>query len=86
MAKIYGGSLYGGACKLEALWPLFVGGALFAAIDIGLELLDPFRLILLTIFVAPGVVWAAYVLFHEAKSLPQRYRRHKTLLESERND
>lgn len=86
LAKIYEGSLYRGADKLDTLWPLFVGGTLFAAIDLGFALENPLRLILLAVFVAPAVAWAAYVLFHEAKSLPQRYRRHKRALENERDE
>ncbi len=86
LAKIYEGSLYGGADKLDALWPTFVGGAIFAIIDISLRLVDPSRLILLAIFVAPGCLWAVYVLFHEVRSFPQRLRRHRGTLESERDE
>jgi hypothetical protein len=84
LAKIYQGSLYGGADKLDALWPFFIGGAIFAALDIGLALSHPLRLILLAVLVGPGVLWAAYILFHEMRSLPRRFRRHKGTLERER--
>ncbi len=84
LAKIYQGSLYGGADKLDSLWPIFVGGAIFAALDIGLVLSHPFRSILLTVLIGPGVLWAAYILFHEMRSLPKRFRRHKSTLDSER--
>lgn len=85
LVKIYQGSPYGGADKLDALWPIFVGGAIFATLDIGLALSHPLRSILLAVLVGTGVLWAAYILFHEMRSLPQRFRRHKSTLDSERN-
>ena len=69
LKKIYEGSPWGGSDKLDALWPLFVGGAIFAFFDLALGLVDPFRLILLAIFATPGVAWCGYVLFHEYKAV-----------------
>lgn len=77
LQRIYHGSLHGGAEKLEALCPLWIGGGIFAALDIVLNLTNPLRPWALAALVGPGVLWALYLLFHEAKSLPAKYRRQK---------
>jgi hypothetical protein len=77
LQRIYTGSLYGGAEKLDFLWPTFIGGGIFAVVDIGLKPTSPFRLVVLAILIGPGALWLLYVLFHEARSLPGRLRRHK---------
>jgi hypothetical protein len=79
IARIYGASLYGGPDKLDTLWPFLLGGALFAAIDMGLDLAGWIRLVLAVVLIGPGALWALYLVFHEFRSLPERYRRHGTL-------
>ena len=83
ITRIYEASLYGGPDKLEILGPLFVGGGVFAAIDIGFNLADPWRLILLAILAGPGSLWALYLTYHELRSLPGRCRRHGNVADDE---
>ncbi len=86
LANIYSSSLYGGASKLEMLWLFYLGGAVFAAIDLSLNLTEPLRWILLGVFLAPGVLWFLYVLFHELRSVRGRIRHHKDELKRERQE
>lgn len=76
---MYSGGLYDAPDKLDTIWPLIVGGSLFAALDLGLHLHGAFRWIALALLVGPGLTWAVLLLFHEFRSLPGRYRRHKAL-------
>jgi hypothetical protein len=82
LKKIYEGSPWGGSDKLDALWPFFVGGAVFAAFDIGLGLDGAVRWGLLSILVAPGVAWLAYVSFHEIQALRLWLKRRKEIPEN----
>jgi hypothetical protein len=82
LKKIYEGSPWGGSDKLDALWPLFVGGAIFAFFDLSFDLESSFRLVLLGILAAPGVVWCGYVLFHEFQALRNWLKRRKELPEN----
>ena len=81
VANMYSGGLYDHPDKLDTMWPLIVGGAIFAVIDLSLQPQDAVRWILLTLLVGPGLVWAGLLLFREIRSLPGRYRRHKGLSE-----
>jgi len=65
---MYGGEPFG-PDKLDMLWPLLVGGAIFAAIDIGLGLASPYRLIILAALLMPGAIWFGYLTFHTFKAL-----------------
>ena len=81
--RIYDGPLHGGSDALDALWPFFLGGFLFAGLDLSLSLASPLRLMLLAVFLMPGVAWGSYVLFHEVKSFPRRIRGHRARLEQD---
>ena len=83
VSAMYNGGLYDSPDKLDVMGPLIVGGVVFAAIDLGIGLQGPMRWVLLAILVGPGVLWAALLLFHEFRSLPGRYRRHKALSDGE---
>ncbi|MDR7058777.1 MULTISPECIES: hypothetical protein [unclassified Sphingopyxis] len=58
-----------GPDKLDMLWPLLVGGAIFAALDLGLGLSSPYRLIILAALLMPGAIWFGYLTFHTLKAL-----------------
>lgn len=77
VSELYHGGLYDGPDKLDTLWPLMVGAVGFAAIDLTLQPQDTVRWILLAVLVGPGLLWFGLLLFHELRSLPGRYRRHK---------
>ena len=79
VSAMYSGGLYDAPDKLDTMWPLIVGGSLFAALDLGLHLQGAVRWIILALLVGPGLTWASLLLFHEFRSLPGRYRRHKAL-------
>lgn len=79
ISKMYNGGLYDAPDKLDTLWPLILGGSLFAALDLGLHLQGAVRWTILALLVGPGMMWAGLLLFHEFRSLPGRYRRHKAL-------
>ena len=81
VSSMYNGGLYDGPDKLDTMWPLIFGGVIFAAIDLGLEPQGAIRWILLALLVGPGFIWAGLLLFHEFRSLPGRYRRHKSISE-----
>lgn len=67
LKKIYAGPPLG-ADKLDTLWPLFLGGALFALLDVGLKLREPARAVMLALLLAPGVAWFGWVMFHEYRA------------------
>ncbi|ATQ44204.1 hypothetical protein [Caulobacter mirabilis] len=77
LRKLYDEPLHIGLNNVDVLWPLWVGAALCAAVDIGFDLDGPLRIGLLVLLCGPGVLWAVYVLFHALRSLPARYRRLK---------
>jgi hypothetical protein len=77
------GPLDGGPEKLELLWPMMLGGAVFASLDVGFEPEDPLRTVLLGLLVGPGMAWAAFVIFRWVMSFPRRYRGHKDQLKDE---
>jgi hypothetical protein len=78
---MYNGGLYDHPDRLDTFWPLIVGGVIFAAIDLGIGLEGVVRWLLLALLVGPCISWAGLLLFHEFRSLPGRYRRHKSLTE-----
>jgi hypothetical protein len=69
LKRIYQGTPYSGSTKLDALWPLILGGAAFMALDLGLGLRDPVRLGILAALLMPGVIWASCVTFHDLNAL-----------------
>jgi hypothetical protein len=78
LKRNYSAPLYDGVGRLESLWLLLVGGAVGAALDISLDLSDRNRVVVLAVLMAPGALWALYLLFHEVRSIPSRYRRHRS--------
>jgi hypothetical protein len=86
LGRIYDGSSYYHVDKLEALWPAIIGGAIFAAIDIGFGLSSPLRLMLLALLLAPGVLWMLYVTFHELRAVVWKSRRNRDRPESDRGE
>jgi hypothetical protein len=68
LADMYAGEPFG-PDKLAMLWPLLVGGAIFAAIDIGLGLASPYRIVVLVALIMPGAIWFSYLTFHTYKAL-----------------
>lgn len=79
VSKMYSGGLYDAPDKLDTMWPAIVGGAIFAAIDLGFQPQGAVRWIILAVLIGPGLMWGGLLLFHEIRSLPGRYRRHKAL-------
>ena len=74
VGNMYRGEPFG-PDQLTMLWPLLVGSAIFAALDLGLGLTHPARLIVLAVLVAPGVGWFGYLAFHTLKAF-LRWRAH----------
>lgn len=74
VSAIYSSGLSGGLSKLEFLWPLFIGGVIFALIDYSLQPQGAVRWISVMLLLGPGAVWASLLLFHEIRSLPSRIR------------
>ena len=81
VSRIYAGGLYDHPDKLDTFWPLLAGGCLFFLIDYWMQLEGFLRWVILMLLLGPGMVWAAFLLFHEVKSLPGRYRRHQNVSE-----
>lgn len=50
------------------LWPFYLGAGMSVAIDLGLGLANPYRLIIFAILILPGVAWLAYLIFHMLKA------------------
>ena len=67
--RIYEGSPYGGPDKLEALWPIFLGGVIFLVTDGLFELQGTARWVLLALLAGPGTVWLIYVTSHDLNAL-----------------
>ncbi len=68
VSDMYTGEPFGPE-KLTMLGPILVGGAIFAAVDIGFGLTFPYRIILLTALMTPGAIWFVYLTYHIYKSL-----------------
>ena len=80
MDRLYHGNLFSGPDKLEHMAPFLVGMGLVIVVaylfgPIG----RPVRIWLVAALCGPGAIWFVYVLFHELRSLPGRYRRHREL-------
>ena len=63
--------------KLQALWPLLVGGTIFALFDLGIGLSGAVRWLLLVVFLSPGVVWALYITVLELRFVVLAWRARK---------
>jgi hypothetical protein len=51
-----------GADKFQTLWPLLLGGAIFAFFDLTVGLSGATRSVLFVVCVSPGVAWALYII------------------------
>ncbi len=80
--RLYHGNLFSGPDKLEQMAPFLVGVGLTLALAYQFDLAGkPSGKWLFALLCAPGGLWFFYVLFHEFRSLPGRYRRHRRLEE-----
>jgi hypothetical protein len=66
--------LFIGVDKLQALWPFFVGCAVFALFDLGIGLSGSVRWLLLVVFLLPGALWALYITVLELRFVVSAWR------------
>jgi hypothetical protein len=68
LGDMYEGEPFG-PNELTMLWPILVGCAIFAAIDIGMGISNPYRIMTLAVLLTPGTIWLGYLAFHMLRAL-----------------
>ena len=68
LGEMYEGEPFG-PDKLTMLWPFLAGCAIFAILDIGVGLANPYRIMVLALLLTPGTIWLGYLIFHMLRAL-----------------
>jgi hypothetical protein len=63
LGEMYEGEPFG-PDQFTMVWPTFAGCAIFAPLDIGIGLTNPYRLIIFGALITPGIIWLGYLAFH----------------------